>query len=266
VTDISGIVVGNSMLEVLGPGDSRLLSSYAGSLAAGALVGPEALRLLSLSPAENAAATETLSRGGLVVPADDPSLTGPVSVRLADGFDAPPSASYTGPALRVHVRGGTAATPAVLSPAVAGHVSVERGYDGRGKRTAILVLAAAAAALMLGGTLGAALLALSDAKPDFSTLMSVGASPRVRRKVAAAYAGVIGLLGSVLGALAGFVPGIAISYPLTRDTQTAGGPSHYLTIPWLLVLGLTIGVPLVAAGGAALLTRSRLPLASRLEV
>jgi putative ABC transport system permease protein len=302
VADVDGIVLGDRMLQVNAAGQQGgLLSSYGSNLNAGALVGPEALDMLGLTPTVQQQATEALAAGRMVIPADDPSGTGPLTVTIQQEFNGPASATYTGPALRVPTPGGSAVTPAVLPPTVAarlgirpqvvgllvrgavsrevqdrlqeqlsgigaGFVQVERGYDGSSKRTAILILAAAAGALMLGGTLSAALLALSDARPDFATLMSVGASPRVRRKVAAAYAGVIGLLGSVLGAAAGLVPGIAISYPLTSDTYSGRGPSHYLAIPWLLVIGLTIGVPLMAAGGAALLTRSRLPLTSRVEV
>ncbi|MCW2598554.1 MAG: transporter permease [Frankiales bacterium] len=302
VADVDGIVLGGRMLQVSAGGQQGgLLTSYGSNLNAGALVGPGALDLLGLTPTVQQQATATLAAGGMVIPADDPSGTGPLTVTIQQQFNGPATATYTGRALRVPTRGGSAVTPAVLPPAVAarlgirpqvvgllvrgavskgvqdrlqeqlsgigaGFVQVERGYDGSSKRTAILILAAAAGALMLGGTLSAALLALSDARPDFATLMSVGASPRIRRKVAAAYAGVIGLLGSVLGALAGLVPGIAISYPLTSGTHSGHGPSHYLAIPWLLVIGLTVGVPMVAAGGAALLTRSRLPLAARLEL
>lgn len=302
VTQVDGVVLGNRTLRVgIGPDDVGLLSSYGGSINAAALIGPEALRLLALSSDQDKAARATLAAGGMVIPANDPSPTGPLTVQIVDRPDGPALTSFTGPALRVPARDGSAITPAVLPPAVAarlgvkpqavaliatgpvshatqdrlqeelsgigaGLVQVERGYDGSSKHTAILILAAAAGALMLGGTLSAALLALSDARPDFATLMSVGASPRLRRKVAAAYAGVIGLLGAVLGALAGFIPGIAISYPLTRNSYNGQGASHYLAIPWLLVLALTLGVPLVAAGGAALLTRSRLPLGSRIEI
>ena len=145
-----------------------------------------------------------------------------------------------------------------------GFVSVERGYDDGGSAVAQLVLAGVGAVLVLGGTLSASLLALSDARPDFATLGAVGAAPGVRRAVAAAYAAVIGLLGALLGALAGLLPGIAVSYPLTRGyAHVEGLPSHFLDIPWLLLLGIAVGVPLVAALGAAALTRSRLPLTSR---
>ena len=143
---------------------------------------------------------------------------------------------------------------------------MERGYQDRGRRVALLLLGAVGGVLLLGGTLSAALLALSDARPDFATLLAVGAPPTVRRAVAAAYAAVIGLLGALLGAVAGFVPGIAVSFPLTRSATTVTGlPSSFLDIPWLLVLSVVLGVPLLAALGAAGLTRSRLALTLRTE-
>jgi putative ABC transport system permease protein len=69
----------------------------------------------------------------------------------------------------------------------------------------------------------------------------------------------------VLGAAVGFVPGIAISYPLTRDLGSESGPSHYLAIPWLEIAGLVVLLPLVTALVVGLLARSRLPLVARLD-
>ena len=45
----------------------------------------------------------------------------------------------------------------------------------------LLVLGALGGVLMLGGTLTATFLSLSDARPDLATLAAVGASPRTRR-------------------------------------------------------------------------------------
>ncbi len=60
--------------------------------------------------------------------------------------------------------------------------------------------------------------------------------------------------------------GISVSFPLTRSATTVTGqPSSFLDIPWLLVLYVVLGVPLLAALGAACLTRSRLPLTVRTE-
>lgn len=141
---------------------------------------------------------------------------------------------------------------------------VERGYQSDDETAVLqLILIGLGSVLMLGGTLTATFLALSDARPDLATLAAVGASPRRRRGVAAGYALVVGLVGALLGALVGFVPGIAITYPLTSAGSADTGP--YLDVPWLMVLGLVIGLPLVTAAIVAATTRSRLTLVARMD-
>ncbi|WP_344305618.1 ABC transporter permease [Nocardioides bigeumensis] len=148
--------------------------------------------------------------------------------------------------------------------------SVERGYVADdGWFIVMLILGCLGGVLVLGGTLTATFLALSDARPDLATLSAVGAAPRTGRGVASAYALVIGVTGAVLGAVLGFLPGIAITYPLTSDTWTQqidpDLPSHYLDVPWVLVLGLVVGLPLLTAAVVGLTARSRLPLVARLD-
>lgn len=149
---------------------------------------------------------------------------------------------------------------------------VERGWNADNETLILFgILFGLGAILMLGGTLTATFLALSDARPDLATLAAVGASPRSRRGVAASYALVIGLVGAVLGVLIGMVPGVAASYPLTgntwstEDAQGNALPTHYLDIPWLLIGALVVVLPLVVAGIVWLSTRSRLPMVARLD-
>jgi putative ABC transport system permease protein len=153
--------------------------------------------------------------------------------------------------------------------AVGAGLYVERGYRADDEsRLVQLVLGVLGAVLMLGGTLTATFLALSDARSDLATLSAVGASPRTRRRVAAAYAGVTGLVGALLGVLVGFVPGIAVTFPLTADVSngpTAGAASHYLDIPWLLIGSLVVALPLLTGLVVGLTSRARLPLATRVE-
>lgn len=142
---------------------------------------------------------------------------------------------------------------------------VERGYEADDETVIVqLVLAALGGVLMLGGTLTATFLALSDARPDLATLAAVGAAPRRRRAVAASYALVIGFVGSVLGAAVGFIPGIAVTYPLTRGYDELD-QAHYLDVPWLMVLGIVVALPILTAVVVGLATRSRLPLVARLD-
>lgn len=139
---------------------------------------------------------------------------------------------------------------------------VERGYQRPPEAVIVLVvLGALGGVLMLGGTLTATFLALSDARPDLATLSAVGAAPRARRRVAASYALVVGSVGAVLGAAVGFIPGVAISRPLTSFSET--GP--YLAVPWPLIVVIVVALPLLTAAVVGVSARSRLPLVARLD-
>jgi putative ABC transport system permease protein len=153
-------------------------------------------------------------------------------------------------------------------------IYVERGYQNANETLILLgILFGLGAVLMLGGTLTATFLALSDARPDLATLAAVGAAPRTRRGVAAAYALVVGFVGALLGAAVGFIPGIAVTYPLTSSSWMPGGldaegnalPSHFLDVPWLMVLGLVVALPILTAAIVGLFARSRLPLVARVD-
>ena len=71
----------------------------------------------------------------------------------------------------------------------------------------------------------------------------------------------------------GFIPGIAITYPLTSTSWAAGGldardnalPSHFIDVPWTLVIGLVVVLPLLTALVVGLTARSRLQLVARLD-
>jgi putative ABC transport system permease protein len=146
------------------------------------------------------------------------------------------------------------------------YVYVERGYQRPDEAVVILlVLGALGGVLMLGGTLTATFLALSDARPDLATLSAVGAAPRTRRRVAASSALVVGFVGAVLGAAVGFIPGVAISRPLTSGYGGSGSDGPFLDVPWLLVVAVVLALPLLTAAVVGLSARSRLPLVARLD-
>ena len=105
---------------------------------------------------------------------------------------------------------------------------------------------------------------LTDRFPDEMAggqLAAVGAAPRTRRGVAASHALVVGFVGAILGAGVGFIPGVAISRPLT--SYSGSGP--YLDIPWLMIGALVLVLPLLTAAIVGLSARSRLPLVARLD-
>jgi putative ABC transport system permease protein len=131
----------------------------------------------------------------------------------------------------------------------------------------LLGLALIGGLAVLIGTLTATGLALADSRPDLATLAAVGARPRTRRVMAASQALVIGLLGALTGVLVGLVPGIAVTWPLTATGWSGGGQTSHgptVVIPWLLLLGVGVAVPMVAALFAGTVVRSRLPLTRRL--
>ena len=127
---------------------------------------------------------------------------------------------------------------------------------------------------MLGGTLTATFLALSDARPDFATMGAVGAAPADPAVVAASYALASAWSVPCSGHSVGFGAGHRGDLPAHEhlwlapgSTDASGGaiPDHFLDVPWPLVLGLVVGLPLLLAAIVAVATRSRLPMVSRLS-
>jgi putative ABC transport system permease protein len=262
---------------------------------AGGAVG-EVLRP-ALGPAALARADHALRAGRAVVFVQDAEPLHAVRVRLGRGHPTRLPATYVAvgfttmptqavlPPSAVRRAGltpqpaGLLLTGAVLSGTQEGtlrqaltgldpssYLYVERGYQVPGAEKVVLwILFGLGGVLMLGGTLTATFLALSDARPDLATLSAVGASPRTRRGVAAAYAVAVGLVGAVLGAAVGFIPGIAVTYPLTRNFTGEAGPSHYLDVPWLMIGALVVALPVLTAGVVGLVARSRLPVVARLD-
>jgi putative ABC transport system permease protein len=142
-------------------------------------------------------------------------------------------------------------------------ITVERGFQDD-LALARYVLFGLAALLVLVATLTATGLALTDARPDFATLAAVGATPRTRRSMAMASAAVVGGGGAVLGVLAGLGPGIAVAYPLTAESMWGSGGHPLIDVPWLLLAGVAILVPLLAVAVTGLVVRSRLPMVERI--
>lgn len=119
-------------------------------------------------------------------------------------------------------------------------------------------LALAVALIAVALTLG---LAAADARPDLSTLAAVGAPTWIRRRIAAAQAALIAGTGTLVGAAIGIPIGLVLS--LWGRESGGWGVLWPLNVPWSVPVSAVL-IPLVAMGGAWLLTRSRLPMARRL--
>jgi len=137
---------------------------------------------------------------------------------------------------------------------------VERGYVDR-YFIGLLGLVIAAAIITLGAAAIATALSNVDGRQDLVTLAAVGASPRVRRVLSMSRAGVIAVLGTALGAIAGFVPPVGLILTLRAvETEGAAWP---LVVPWSSLAVTALVVPAIAVTVAGLFSRSRLPVERR---
>ncbi|MEU4778481.1 FtsX-like permease family protein [Micromonospora sp. NPDC023633] len=145
-------------------------------------------------------------------------------------------------------------------------VEIEGGDQANAGRPLLLLLAAAAGVITLGAAGIATGLAAAEGRADLSTLAAVGAGPGLRRLLSLCQSGVIAVLGSALGIVAGLGSATIILTALNR--RYAGlwpvAEPYPVVVPWT-TLGVLVVVPLVAMLGAGLFTRSRLPVERRLD-
>ncbi|MFG2054951.1 FtsX-like permease family protein [Micromonospora sp. NPDC048930] len=261
-----------------------------------------ALSALTDAPAaEIAGATRVLRAGGVVV--TDPRFLVDGRVTVTGNHAAAETPPIATAALPGYVlRGGLPVDRLVLSPAAAtavGLVAEQYGYvvdtagppsaaqrdrltaelapladlsvqveeDYRSDQRPLLLLLSIGAGIITLGAAGVATgLAAAEGRRDLSTLAAVGADPRVRRVLSLCQAGVIAVLGSVLGLVAGLGSAAIILVSLNRRYAQAWPVQdpYPLVVPGLTVAVLVV-VPLVAMLGAGLLTRSRLPVERRLD-
>lgn len=261
-----------------------------------------ALTALTGAPADEvAAAARTLRAGGVVV--NDPRwvVDGRVTVEVNHVSDSRPPASRALPGYAL--RGGLPVDRLVLSPAAAaalgvvadplgylvdpdrpptnrqrdllaaelsevGPLSVQVSTEAppSDQRPLLILLAVASGVITLGAAGVATGLAAAEGRRDLSTLAAVGADPRVRRVLSLSQAGVIAVLGSALGIVAGLGSAAIILFSLNRQyARQWPTPDPYPLVVPGLILAVLLVVPLVAMLGAGLLTRSRLPVERRLD-
>lgn len=199
-----------------------------------------------------------------------PGIIVPTGVAAALGIDSGPHAVVVDGASKAVTAAEAGRIEAALEAAYgeqAPMVMVERGFQETFTLPLVL-LGCVGAFLVLVATLTAAGLARSDARPDLATLSAVGASPRSARAIAMGQAAVVAVLGSAVGLAIGFIPGIAVTYPLTTQGWRPGGAGEELApvidIPWSLLGGLVVAVPLLALLVVGLTTRSPQNLTRRI--
>jgi putative ABC transport system permease protein len=120
--------------------------------------------------------------------------------------------------------------------------------------TMFYLLAAVSAVVTVVASVVAVGLAASELRGDLSTMAAVGATPGVRRRIAAAQAAVVVGLGTPLGLLAGIGPAAGyVAYNVNSDWHT----------PWAALLLIAVAPPMLATALAGGLTRTRLRLTRR---
>ena len=150
----------------------------------------------------------------------------------------------------------------LLLAAPVASLTIERGYRG-GQPMTVWILVGAALLVGLGATGISVALAAVESRPDLATLAAVGAAPRLRRKIAAAQAGVLSGVGVLLGVATGLLLGRVLVLS-ERFRWEVVDPDWVTVVPWPAVAAIAFGVPVAAMVGAFALTRSRLPMIRRL--
>ncbi|MGW4380050.1 ABC transporter permease [Kitasatospora sp. NPDC004531] len=137
-----------------------------------------------------------------------------------------------------------AATVARLAPHA--EFGVERGYRATDSVMQV-ALSGFAALVVLGAAVVSTALAAADARRERALLSAIGARPRTRRTVAGLQAGLIALLGGVLGTVSGFVPAYALLRSRVSGVMGAPAVLNPADIPWATIALLALALP-VAAG------------------
>ncbi|QSB06239.1 FtsX-like permease family protein [Natronoglycomyces albus] len=146
-------------------------------------------------------------------------------------------------------------------------ISVHPAYDAPLDEELIIMWAIAIITLIvaLGATLVATGLVAAESRRDLRTLGAVGATPGLRRKLSLWQAGVISILGSILGVVAGVGIFAVIIAALNRNIRTAYPieTTHDFAMPWLFLVLALIVLPIMAMLITGTFTRSRLPSEER---
>ena len=129
-------------------------------------------------------------------------------------------------------------------------LEVERGFQNP-YWLILLIAFCVTGLLVLIASLISTALSLAESQNDMATLAAVGATRHTRRGIAASQAFVVAACGALLGVAVGLIPGVASAWPLTAR----GSLPPTIAIPWLPLVAVCVGVPLLAAGLAWIAVR-----------
>lgn len=170
---------------------------------------------------------------------------------VADGLIALPSSDSTRDPIEAAAR---------TAMSDAGWVNVE---DHRGRVGPLLTGILSGSSVVLGfGVAGLVLLLLAgESRADLAVMSAVGAAPRTRRRLAAAQAGTLVVIGTVLGAILGIAVAAAF-IALSARKYDYVDPSWAFVVPWASVVAVMVALPAAAWVTGWVTTRSRLPAPS----
>lgn len=221
-------------------GDARSLQLPA--VAVGDPAGPTALALPLVPPELVATADAPTAVGGLLA-----SPTAPLSTAQVETLQAALDERFgTDDWGSCQVCAGVAEAP------------------GRGDEWfALLLIVGGAGLLALAAAWIATALAATESRPDLATLAAVGAAPGTRKRVVAAQAGTVAVVGAVIGTVSGIALGAAFVL-YERHRYDLVDLTWSVAVPWPWLGATVVVLPVLAVTAAWLVTRSRLVLSRRL--
>ncbi|MEV3937108.1 FtsX-like permease family protein [Glycomyces sp. NPDC049804] len=142
------------------------------------------------------------------------------------------------------------------------YASVEvADYDDPFIAYVVMAVTGLCALIAFGATAVSTGLIVAEQRRDMTVLGAVGAAPGLRKRFAMWQSVVIAVFGTALGTLAGFVGFALIRETMNRPLQTSY-PFQTLygwELPWASFAIILLAVPLVAALGALVFTKAKLP-------
>ena len=271
--DFGGESSSGSFLVDDGQSMAALLPGPSGALAAAAL---RSEKVVVFQPSYVAGGMITVALGpGQPSTAHLPAIAidwpGPLSASPADlivppsmlarlGLDSGPDEIYIKHASSQPSRQLAAANLALERLGIDG-LSIQGPYHN-GISPALLAVTAADVFLTMAAAVVATALVSIDAAEDLRILAAIGAAPRGQRRLAVTRAALICGVGTVLGILAGLIPGIGLIWRLRHQegSNLGGTPNPYpLSLPWAHLLAIAVIAPLLAAATGAVISGPRLP-------
>lgn len=173
-----------------------------------------------------------------------PLVVGERTIRQL-GLTASPAGAIWLPAGPVAERAEQRAAATVARLAPRSELVVERGFRPKDSVMQIAI-SGFAVLVVLGAAMVSTALAAADARRERAVLSAIGARPRTRRTVAGLQAGLIVLLGALLGTVSGFVPAYALLR--SRVTGVMGAPTVLdpAAVPWASIAVLAVVLPVLA--------------------